>query len=56
MKLLVLFLMFIVFVASALALKSEICGLPHSIDGDVERKISCEAYFPSWSYDGANSN
>ncbi|XP_017007156.1 male accessory gland serine protease inhibitor-like [Drosophila takahashii] len=55
MKLQVLLFLFIAFVAGSFALKNAICGLPHSRDGDVERKISCEAYFPSWSYDAGNN-
>ncbi|KAH8350641.1 hypothetical protein KR067_013332 [Drosophila pandora] len=29
----------------------EICGQPHSLNGDG--RISCEAYFPNYSYDSA---
>ncbi|EDW87571.1 male accessory gland serine protease inhibitor [Drosophila yakuba] len=55
MKLFIFVFVFIAFAASALALKNEICGLPHSRDGDAERNIACEAYFPSWSYDSNNN-
>ncbi|XP_017075161.2 male accessory gland serine protease inhibitor-like [Drosophila eugracilis] len=53
MKLMILVFVFAAFVASALALKNEICGLPHSRNGNG--KISCEAYIPSWSYDAGNN-
>ncbi|KAI8042641.1 male accessory gland serine protease inhibitor-like [Drosophila gunungcola] len=49
MKLLVLIVVFVAFVAKSLALKNEVCGLPHSRNGDG--RMSCEAYFPSWTYD-----
>ncbi|KAH8413136.1 hypothetical protein KR009_008196 [Drosophila setifemur] len=52
MKLLILFAVFAAFVVSSLALKDEICGQPHSRNGDT---ISCEAYIPSWSYDLSNN-
>ncbi|XP_016982785.1 male accessory gland serine protease inhibitor-like [Drosophila rhopaloa] len=53
MKLLILVFMFIALVASSLGLKNEICGLPHSFDGNG--RISCDAYIPSWSYDSGNN-
>ncbi|KAH8324212.1 hypothetical protein KR074_001462, partial [Drosophila pseudoananassae] len=30
----------------------EICGLPHSRNGDL---ISCEAYIPSWTYNSSSN-
>ncbi|XP_017075788.1 male accessory gland serine protease inhibitor-like [Drosophila eugracilis] len=55
MKLLILVFVFVASVACVMALRNEICGLPHSLDGDLECRISCEAYFPSWSYDSAHN-
>ncbi|EDV57660.1 male accessory gland serine protease inhibitor [Drosophila erecta] len=50
MKLLILTVVLATFVANALAQKAAICALPHSLNGNG--RISCEAYIPSWSYDG----
>ncbi|EDW76467.2 uncharacterized protein Dwil_GK15469 [Drosophila willistoni] len=50
MKFLAIFLMLAAFVATSWALKHPDCGLPHSRNGDG--RISCEAYIPSWSFDG----
>ncbi|KQS70058.1 uncharacterized protein Dere_GG26943 [Drosophila erecta] len=44
MKLLILLFVFIALATNSLALKNEICGLPHS------QKGNCRAYVPSWSY------
>ncbi|XP_017857338.1 PREDICTED: male accessory gland serine protease inhibitor-like [Drosophila arizonae] len=51
MKILMSFVVLVVSISSCFALKNELCGLPHSADG--AGGISCEAYFPSWSYDAA---
>ncbi|XP_017110564.1 male accessory gland serine protease inhibitor-like [Drosophila elegans] len=48
MKLLVLIVCIIALVANTFALKNEICGLPHSRNGDGKR--ACMGFFPSWSY------
>ncbi|XP_032307325.1 male accessory gland serine protease inhibitor-like [Drosophila ananassae] len=51
MKLYIFFSVFAAFLAISCALKDEICGQPHSLNGDG--RISCEAYFPNYSYDSA---
>ncbi|XP_030384238.1 male accessory gland serine protease inhibitor-like [Scaptodrosophila lebanonensis] len=51
MKFLILLVAVATIFASACALKNEICGLEHSLNGDG--RISCEAYIPSWSYNAA---
>ncbi|XP_017038391.1 male accessory gland serine protease inhibitor-like [Drosophila kikkawai] len=52
MKLLIFLTLVAALVASSWALKNQICGLPHSRNGDG--RISCEAYIPSWTYDSNN--
>ncbi|XP_017038504.1 male accessory gland serine protease inhibitor-like [Drosophila kikkawai] len=49
MKLIIFVAVFTALVATSLALKNEICGLPHSKDG--ENGLHCLAYMPSWTYD-----
>ncbi|KQS70057.1 male accessory gland serine protease inhibitor [Drosophila erecta] len=48
MKLLVLLFVFIALATNSLALKNEICGLPHSQVGYLG--LACRALIPSWSY------
>ncbi|KAH8262182.1 hypothetical protein KR038_008098 [Drosophila bunnanda] len=52
MKLLIFLTVVAALVANSWALKNQLCGLPHSRNGDG--KISCEAYIPSWTYDSDN--
>ncbi|XP_023173489.2 male accessory gland serine protease inhibitor-like [Drosophila hydei] len=49
MKFWVLFTVLLISMAGSFALKNELCGLPHSLNGDG--RISCDAYIASWSYD-----
>ncbi|XP_060646912.1 male accessory gland serine protease inhibitor-like [Drosophila nasuta] len=49
MKFLAFFLVIVACAVNSLAYKNDVCGLPHSLNGDG--RISCEAYIPSWSYD-----
>ncbi|XP_017038506.1 male accessory gland serine protease inhibitor-like [Drosophila kikkawai] len=51
MRLLIFLVAFAAFLASSFALKNEICGQPHSRNGNG--KITCEAYIPSWTYDSS---
>ncbi|KAH8392078.1 hypothetical protein KR215_000243 [Drosophila sulfurigaster] len=53
MKFLLLILIFVACATHCLALKNDVCGLPHSIDGNGV--VTCFAYIPSWSYD-SNDN
>ncbi|EDV57656.1 male accessory gland serine protease inhibitor [Drosophila erecta] len=48
MKLLILLFVFIALATNSLALKNEICGLPHSQVG------ICRALLTRWSYDSNN--
>ncbi|KAL7742076.1 hypothetical protein ACLKA6_018323 [Drosophila palustris] len=48
MKFFVLLLTLVACIVSSFALKNDVCGLPHSLNGDG--RISCEAYIPRWSY------
>ncbi|XP_017038507.1 male accessory gland serine protease inhibitor-like [Drosophila kikkawai] len=52
MKFLIFLAVFIAFVASSWALKNEICGQTHSLNGNGI--IACEALFPSWTYNSEN--
>ncbi|XP_062142025.1 male accessory gland serine protease inhibitor-like [Drosophila sulfurigaster albostrigata] len=48
MKFVAVFLMFVACFAHSWALKNDICGLPHSQDGDGF--YVCKAQLPKWSY------
>ncbi|XP_039502714.1 male accessory gland serine protease inhibitor-like [Drosophila santomea] len=49
MKMLILLFVFIALASNSMALKNEICGLPHSQIGSD--KYWCLALIPNWSYD-----
>ncbi|EDW12599.1 male accessory gland serine protease inhibitor [Drosophila mojavensis] len=51
MKILVSFVVLAVSISICFALKNELCGLPHSLEGGPN--FFCEAYLPSWSYNAA---
>ncbi|KAH8241117.1 hypothetical protein KR026_012426 [Drosophila bipectinata] len=52
MKLLIFLVVFVAFATISIDAKNEICGLPHSRNGDL---ISCEAYIPSWTYNSSSN-
>ncbi|XP_017097913.2 kunitz-like toxin PcKuz3 [Drosophila bipectinata] len=52
MKVLIFLAAIFALLGTSLALKNEICGLPHSRNGDL---ISCEAYIPSWTYNSSSN-
>ncbi|KRJ97220.1 male accessory gland serine protease inhibitor [Drosophila yakuba] len=52
MKMLILLFVFIALASNSMALKNEICGLPHSQDGSGIYR--CYARITSWSYDSNN--
>ncbi|TDG42810.1 hypothetical protein AWZ03_010785 [Drosophila navojoa] len=49
MKFLVSFVVLVVSISSCFALKDEVCGLQHSVQG------ICHAYMPRWSYNIATN-
>ncbi|KAH8372529.1 hypothetical protein KR200_004235 [Drosophila serrata] len=53
MKLLIFVALIAALVATSLALKNEICGLPHSVDGDEKTGIYCQALFYDYTYDSS---
>ncbi|XP_020812594.1 male accessory gland serine protease inhibitor-like [Drosophila serrata] len=52
MRLLIFLAIIAALVASSLALKNEICGQTHSLNGNG--LVACEAFIPKWSYDSEN--
>ncbi|KPU73269.1 uncharacterized protein Dana_GF28046 [Drosophila ananassae] len=53
MKVLGFLVAFSALLATALALKNVICGLPRSANGDG--RMSCLAYIPRWTFDSSNN-
>ncbi|KRF81788.1 male accessory gland serine protease inhibitor-like [Drosophila novamexicana] len=51
MKFFLLLVIVAAFLANCLALKNDICGQPHSRNGDGV--AVCLAYMPRWTYDAA---
>ncbi|XP_020812592.1 male accessory gland serine protease inhibitor-like [Drosophila serrata] len=53
MKLLIFVALTAALVATSLALKNEICGLPHSANGYKDTGITCRALLYDYTYDSS---